>query len=285
VTRVLVLGAGGMLGHDAVRLAGDAALALDRAACDVTHRDAVRAAVARARPAAVLNCAAWTDVDGAETEPEQALRVNGEGAANVAEAAAEAGAIVLYVSSDYVFDGAKREPYLESDPTRPLSSYGRSKLAGEQATAAANPRHFVVRSSWLFGAHGKNFVAKMLASDRDELRVVDDQVGCPTYTGHLAEGIFRLVSGGDFGIHHIAGGGQCSWFELARATFERAGLDKHVEPCTSDEFPRPAPRPAWSVLRSERPGAIALPPWEAGLDAFLRSAGSARLGRVRSEPV
>jgi len=267
--RVLVLGAGGMLGHDVVRLAGDDAVALDRAACDVTDRDAVGAAVERARPDSVLNCAAWTDVDGAEGEPEQALEVNGRGAANVAEAAAEAGARVVYVSTDYVFDGTKREPYLESDPTGPLSSYGRSKLAGEQATAAANSRHFVVRSSWLFGEHGKNFVATMLASDRDELRVVDDQVGCPTYTAHLAEGILRLVRGEDYGIHHMAGGGQCSWFEFARAIFERAGLEKRLEPCTSDEFPRPAPRPAWSVLRSERPGAIELPPWEAGLDAYL----------------
>jgi dTDP-4-dehydrorhamnose reductase len=173
------------------------------------------------------------------------------------------------VSTDYVFDGTKREPYVESDPTGPLSSYGRSKLAGEQATAAANPRHFVVRSSWLFGEHGKNFVATMLASDRDELRVVDDQVGCPTYTAHLAEGILRLVRGDDYGIHHMAGGGQCSWFELARAVFERAGIDKRLEPCTSHEFPRPAPRPAWSVLRSERPDPIELPPWEAGLDAYL----------------
>jgi dTDP-4-dehydrorhamnose reductase len=267
--RLLVLGAGGMLGHDVARLGGGDVVALDRAACDVTDRDAVRATVGQAKPGAVLNCAAWTDVDGAEAQPEQALKVNGEGAANVSEAAAEAGASVLYVSTDYVFDGTKREPYVESDVTGPLSSYGRSKLAGEQATAAANPRHFVVRSSWLFGENGKNFVATMLASDRDELRVVDDQVGCPTYTAHLAEGMLRLVRSDDFGIHHMAGGGQCSWFELARAIFERAGVDKRLEPCTSEDVPRPAPRPAWSVLRSEWPDPIELPPWEAGLDAFL----------------
>jgi dTDP-4-dehydrorhamnose reductase len=267
--RMLVVGAGGMLGHDVARLAGADVVALDRAACDVTDRDAVLAAVGKAAPDAVLNCAGWTDVDGAEAEPERALKVNGEGAANVSQAAAEAGASVLYVSTDYVFDGTKREPYVESDSTGPLSSYGRSKLAGEQATAAANSRHFVVRSSWLFGEKGKNFVATMLASDRDELRVVDDQIGCPTYTAHLADGLLKLVRGENFGIHHMAGGGQCSWFELARATFERAGVEKRLEPCTSDEFPRPAPRPSWSVLGSERPSAIELPPWEAGLDAFL----------------
>jgi dTDP-4-dehydrorhamnose reductase len=268
--RVLVLGAGGMLGRDVARLAGDAVVALERADCDVTDAEAVRSAVSRAQPGVVVNCAAWTDVDGAEAERDQALLVNELGARNAAEAAAAADASVVYVSTDYVFDGSKREPYVESDPTGPLSSYGRSKLAGEQATAEANPRHFIVRSSWLFGEHGKNFVATMLAVERDELRVVDDQVGCPTYTPHLAEGILRLARGEDFGVHHMAGAGQCSWYELARAIFERAGIDKRVEPCTSEEFPRPAPRPAWSVLRSERPGAIELPPWQAGLDAYLR---------------
>ena len=267
--RVLVLGAGGMLGREVARLAGDGAVALERPDCDVTDAERVRAAVTEAAPDVVVNCAAFTDVDGAEERAEQALAVNGEGAGNAAEAAAAGGASVLYVSSDYVFDGEKREPYVESDPTNPISSYGRSKLAGEEATASANPRHFVVRSSWLFGEHGKNFVATMLGAEQDELRVVDDQVGCPTYAPHLAEGILRLAATEDFGVHHMAGGGHCSWYELARATFERAGIDKLLEPCTSDEFQRPAPRPAWSVLRSERPGAIELPPWQEGLDAYL----------------
>jgi dTDP-4-dehydrorhamnose reductase len=267
--RILILGAGGMLGRDVARLAGDAAVALGHADCDVTDAERVRAAVREASPQVVVNCAAWTDVDGAEAQREQALLVNELGAGNAAAAAASSGASMVYVSSDYVFDGSKREPYVESDPTGPLSSYGRSKLAGEHATAAANPRHFIVRSSWLFGEHGKNFAATMLGADRDELRVVDDQIGCPTYTPHLAEGILRLVAGTDFGIHHMAGGGQCSWYEFARAIFERAGVDKRVVPCTSEEFQRPAPRPAWSVLRSERPGAIELPPWQAGLDGYL----------------
>jgi dTDP-4-dehydrorhamnose reductase len=267
--RILVLGAGGMLGRDVVRLAGDDAVGLTRADCDVTDADAVRAAVHDASPEVVVNCAAWTDVDGAEERSAEALAVNAEGAANAARAAELGGASVVYVSTDYVFDGEKREPYVESDTTGPISSYGRSKLAGEEATSTANDRHFVVRSSWLFGEHGKNFVATMLGIERDELRVVDDQVGCPTYTPHLAEGILRLVRGEDYGIHHVAGGGQCSWFEFARAIFERAGIDKRVEPCGSDEFPRPAKRPAWSVLRSERPDPIELPSWQEGLDSYL----------------
>ena len=258
-----------MLGHDVARLAGDGAIALERSDCDVTDPRAVLAAVSRERPDVVVNCAAYTDVDGAESEPERALLVNEQGARHAAEAAAAAGAKVAYVSSDYVFDGAKREPYVESDPTGPLSSYGRSKLAGEHATAAANASHFVVRSSWLFGEHGRNFVRTMLETERDELKVVDDQVGCPTYTPHLAEGILALVEGKDYGVHHMAGGGQCSWYELAQATFERAGQERSVSPCTSADFPRPAPRPAWSVLRSERPGALELPPWQEGLDAYL----------------
>jgi dTDP-4-dehydrorhamnose reductase len=267
--RLLVTGAGGMLGRDVMRLAGPDAVGLGHSELDITDAAATEAAVAAARPDAVLNCAAYTDVDGAEREPDEALRVNGEGAGNVAAAAARAGAAVLYVSSDYVFDGRKREPYVESDPTGPISSYGRSKLAGEEATAAANPRHFLVRSSWLFGVNGRNFVETMLTIDRDELKVVDDQVGCPTFTGHLAEGLLRLIGRGDHGVHHVAGGGSCSWFEFAREIFERSGVDKRVEPCTTADFPRPAPRPAWSVLGTERADPVRLPSWREGLDAYL----------------
>jgi dTDP-4-dehydrorhamnose reductase len=260
---MVVTGAGGMLGQDVVQVAGDRAVALARTDLDVTDAPAVREAVAGRN--IVINCAAWTDVDGAESDPDGALRVNRDGARNVAAAAER----VLYVSSDYVFDGEKRTPYVESDPTRPLSSYGRSKLAGEQATAAANPRHFIVRSSWLFGAGGGNFVETMLrlGSERDALRVVDDQVGCPTFTGHLADAIVRLAATDDYGVHHVAGSGRCSWYEFAREIFERSGVDCHVEPCTTEDFPRPARRPAWSVLGSER--GHSLPTWREGLEAYL----------------
>jgi dTDP-4-dehydrorhamnose reductase len=268
--KLLVCGAGGMLGHDVVRAAADHEVtALARADLDVTDAAAVRDAVAAARPDAVVNCAAWTDVDGAEEHEEDATRVNEDGARRVSAAAAEIGASVVYVSSDYVFDGTKDEPYVESDPTAPLSAYGRSKLAGEVATAGANPRHFIVRSSWLFGSHGGNFVATMLrlGRERDELNVVHDQVGCPTWTGHLAEGLLGLVAGDAHGIHHLAGAGECSWCDFAREIFRQANVTCEVHPIGTDEYPRPARRPAYSVLRSTR--GLALPPWQEGLAAYL----------------
>jgi dTDP-4-dehydrorhamnose reductase len=256
--RTIVTGAGGMLGQDVARLCGG--VALSRAHLDVTDRAAVREAIAP--DDLVFNCAAWTDVDGAEEHEEQATRVNGAGARNVAEAAGT----VVYVSSDYVFDGRGTEPYVESDPTNPLGAYGRSKLAGERATAEANPRHFIVRSSWLFGPGGRNFVETMLGLG-PEVRVVHDQVGCPTFTGHLAEALVRLAATEDFGVHHMAASGSCSWFEFAREIFARAGVDTRVKPCTTAEFPRPAPRPAYSVMASER--GHRLPDWREGLDAYL----------------
>jgi dTDP-4-dehydrorhamnose reductase len=247
-----------MLGREVVRATGGEALA--RADVDVTDARAVANAIGPRDLA--INCAAWTDVDGAEERPEEALRVNAEGAGNVARAAGA----VAYVSSDYVFDGRKRTPYVESDAEGPLSSYGRSKLEGERATAAANPRHFIVRSAWLFGPGGPNFVDTMLRLG-PELHVVDDQVGCPTFTGHLADALAALVGGNDFGIHHLAASGTCSWYEFAREIFALAGRDVDLAPCTTEEFPRPAPRPPWSVLGSER--GHRLPHWREGLQAYL----------------
>jgi dTDP-4-dehydrorhamnose reductase len=258
-----VAGAGGMLGRDVVRAAGERAVGLTRAELDVTDRAAVQEGLGGAT---VINCAAYTQVDGAESDPEAAHAVNADGARNVAEAAER----VLYVSTDYVFDGAKSEPYVESDPTGPLQEYGHSKLAGERATAEANDNHLVVRSSWLFGAGGRNFVDTMLTlgRERDALLVVDDQVGSPTFTGHLAEALVALAGGSERGVLHVAGTGSCSWFDFARAIFERAGVGADVRPCATDEFPRPARRPANSVLASER-GAPVLPAWQDGLDAYL----------------
>ena len=186
--RLLVTGAAGMLGRDVVAAANDAGhevVALARADLDITDAAAVRAAVLDARPDAVVNCAAWTDVDGAEAEEAAATAVNGDGAGHVAAAAAEAGAHLVHVSTDYVFDGAAREPYPEDAPTAPASAYGRSKLAGERAVTAVGGEHAIVRTAWVFGPHGRNFVDTMrrLGADRDEVRVVDDQVGSPTYTG------------------------------------------------------------------------------------------------------
>ena len=272
--KIVVTGAGGMLGQDFVRAAeyvNHEVVALAHADLDVTDRAAVRTVMRGERPDVVVNCAAYTNVDGAETSRDDALRMNGRAAGEVAAAAADVGAAVVYPSTDYVFDGERREPYLESDPTRPLSVYGETKLAGEHATAAGNPRHYVVRTSWLFGAHGPNFVETMLALGRDsgQVVVVRDQVGCPTYTGHLAEGLVTLIGRDDFGLHHIAGGGECSWYEFALEIFSQAGLECVTLSCTTDEFPRPATRPAYSVLATEREYPIVLPDWREGLRSYL----------------
>ena len=272
--KVLITGAAGMLGRDVVRAAEDAnheVVPLARQDLDLLDARAVRAAVERERPHAVINCGAWTDVDGAEADEAGATRLNGEAAGALAAAAAEVDAVVVHPSTDYVFDGTATRPYVESDPTSPINAYGRSKLAGEHAVAAANPRHFVVRTSWLFGAGGRNFVETMLglAESGGPVLVVRDQVGCPTYTGHLAEALVRLIDGESYGLHHIAGGGECSWFEFANEIFERAGTETRAMSCTSDEFPRPAPRPAYSVLRTERDYGLELPPWQDGLASYL----------------
>jgi dTDP-4-dehydrorhamnose reductase len=279
--RLLVTGAAGMLGRDVVvaaEAAGHDVIALARRDLDLTHPSLVRSAVQSARPDSVVNCAGWTDVDGAEEAEEQATRVNGSGAGAVAAAAAAAGAHMVHVSSDYVFDGTATKPYTESDPTGPVSAYGRSKLAGERAVAEASPQAAIVRSSWLFGVNGANFVATMLrlAQERDEVNVVDDQVGNPTFTGHLAGALVEVAERRLTGVLHVAGGGFCSWCELARATFEQSGSDCRAVPVSTAEVPRPAARPAWSVLGSTRADAPALPPWREGLVAYLAASAVAR---------
>jgi dTDP-4-dehydrorhamnose reductase len=270
--RLLVTGAGGMLGREVVRAASEhEVVALTHAELDVTDGDAVSAIV---EDCVVVNCAGFTDVDGAEADEDAATLLNGVAPGYLAAAARA----IVHPSTDYVFDGTKREPYVESDPTGPRSAYGRSKLAGEQSVAAANPRHAIVRTSWLFGVGGRNFVDTMLglAGDRDELRVVDDQVGCPTYVGHLARALVEFAESEAYGIHHVAGGGACSWFEFAREIFRQTELDVRVVPCTTDEFPRPAQRPAYSVLGSERPDSVTLPDWREGLAAYLAERAPAR---------
>jgi dTDP-4-dehydrorhamnose reductase len=269
--RLLVTGAAGMLGRDVVAAAeraGHDVIALTRADLDITDADAVRSAIADACPDAVVNCAAWTDVDGAEADEEGATRINGAGAGNLAAAAP----FLVHVSSDYVFDGSATAPYTEGDPTGPRTAYGRSKLAGEHAVAAGGD-HAIVRSAWIFGPHGRNFVATMLklAEDRDEVNVVADQIGCPTFTGHLAPALVEIAEERIAGILHVAGGGQCSWQELAQAAFDESGADCTANPVTTAEFPRPAPRPAWSVLTSTRREAPVLPYWRHGLTDYLNS--------------
>jgi dTDP-4-dehydrorhamnose reductase len=257
---------------DAAARRGHDVVAATRAELDVTDAAAVDRAVRDADAEAVVNCAAYTDVDGAEDDRETAFAVNATAAGNVAAAAARAGAHIVHVSTDYVFDGAKREPWLESDPTGPLGVYGATKLAGEQAVARANPQHAIVRTAWLFGAGGKNFVDTMLAlgAQREEVSVVTDQVGSPTWTGHLASALVELAERPhETGILHIAGGGSCSWNELAAAVFEGAGIDCRVLPATSEQFKRPAARPAYSVLGTERRDPLLLAPWQQGVAEYL----------------
>jgi dTDP-4-dehydrorhamnose reductase len=274
--RLVITGAAGMLGQDliaAARGAGHDVLALARAELDIADDTAVTRSIRGAGADVVVNCAAWTDVDGAERDEDGALSVNGAGAGNVARAASACGAWNIHISSDYVFDGAKRSPYVESDVVGPVSSYGRSKLAGEREVAAEAPeRHTIVRSSWLFGAGGPCFPATILrlAAERDELKVVDDQIGCPTFTRHLARALLDLATreSRPVGILHVAGGGVCSWFEFAREIVAVAGVSCEVRSCTTAEMPRPATRPAYSVLRSERDAPI-LPDWQRGLAEYM----------------
>jgi dTDP-4-dehydrorhamnose reductase len=258
--RVLITGAGGQLGRAlAEAFADEEVVAFGRAEWDVTGPPPAGLGAFDL----VVHAAAWTDVDGAESDPQGAAAVNVGGTAH----AAELGAPLVYVSTDYVFDGAKRTPYVESDAPRPLSAYGRTKLLGE---AAAGEAAWIVRSSGLFGWAGRNFVRTMLAlgAERDEVAVVDDQRSAPTYVGHLAEALREVVALPP-GVWHIAADGDCTWAELAEAIFEEAGLRCRVRRISTEELGRPAPRPAYSVLRSERPGAPHLPHWREGLRACL----------------
>lgn len=279
--RILLTGASGMLGTDVVwaaRRAGHEPIALSRSQLDITDLDAVQRAIATQRPDAIVNCAAWTDVDGAESHTEQAQAVNAAGAGNLAQAAAAADAPLLHISTDYVFDGRAPldadgcpRPYVESDRTEPLSVYGATKLAGESLVIGACSRHTVVRTAWLFGVGGANFVATMLrlADECEAVDVVDDQTGCPTWTGHLAPALIGLLEREVRGIVHLAGAGEVTWNGFAREIFRQAERACQVRAIASGQMVRPAPRPAWSVLMSERDDVLPMPDWRDGLAGYL----------------
>ncbi|WP_335936905.1 dTDP-4-dehydrorhamnose reductase [Streptomyces sp. PTD5-9] len=276
----LVTGAAGMLGRDVLaRLAGEDATAVgaDRAVLDVADPGSVRAAFAEHRPAVVVNCAAWTAVDDAETEEDAALLVNGRGPELLAEACREHGAVLLQVSTDYVFAGDGEKPYAEDAPTAPRSAYGRTKLVGERAVLHALPdTGYVVRTAWLYGAGGGNFVRTMIRLEgaKDTLDVVDDQRGQPTWTADLADRLVRLGRGAlagaaPAGVYHGTSGGETTWCGFTREIFRLLGADPdRVRPTTSAAFARPAPRPAFSVLGHERWAAAGIEPirdWRAAL--------------------
>lgn len=266
-----------MLGTDLQKdlAAGDESVAaLRRGDLDITDSRLVNAAVREHAPDVIVNCAAYTKVDLAESEEHAANAINGSAVELLAHAANRNRALLVQVSTDFVFDGAKREPYEITDRTSPLSAYGRSKLLGEVAAQHA-AEHLIVRTSWLFGTHGPNFVEAIrnqILKGTNPLRVVEDQRGRPTYTAHLARAIVRLVQGGARGIVHYADADECTWFDFARAIVEESGAPAEVRPVTSDEFPRPAKRPAYSVLstaRYERITEVAPDSWRDGLREYL----------------
>jgi len=283
-----------MLGHDVLRVgarAGHELVGVDLPEVDITDTGSVQELLERVAGEAggldgLVNCAAWTDVDGAESNPDAARAVNADGAGNLARACARAGIGMAHVSTDYVFDGqapldgdGRPRPYVESDPTGPRSVYGSTKLEGEEQVRAASPRHAIARTAWLYGVDGKNFVQTMLglASEREAVRVVTDQIGSPTWSGHLAPALLGLLERGVTGLVHLTGGGQVSWNGFAKEIFRQAEVKCRVEDATSEQMARPAPRPAWSAMESEREDVLPMPPWQDGLAGYM----AARTGMIR----
>jgi dTDP-4-dehydrorhamnose reductase len=283
-----------MLGHDVIRAgerAGHELVPADLPELDITNVEVVSELVARLQddPGSlhgIVNCAAWTDVDGAESKREQARAVNFEGASVLAAVAFQGEIPLLHISTDYVFDGVapldaggRPRPYRESDPTGPRSVYGATKLEGEEVVLGASAENTVARTAWLYGLDGNNFVDTMLrlGGERDSVQVVTDQIGSPTWSGHLAPALIGLLERRVTGLVHLTGAGHVSWNEFAEEIFRQAEVDCRVEATTSDQFVRAAPRPAWSALESERDDVLPLPPWQDGLAGYL----AARAGMMR----
>ena len=283
--RVMVTGAGGLLGHavlPVLRAKGDDVHAFTHAELDVTDGPGFTARAAEVRPDWIFHLAAWAKVDDCEADPGRAHRVNAEGSRHAAESAQAAGAALLAISSDYVFDGSATRPWREDDPTGPLNVYGASKLAGEQAIRATGVRHWIVRTAWLFGPGGGNFVDSILKRARSgaPLAVVDDQRGSPTYTPDLAEGLRRLAETAENGTYHVVSEGTATWHELAVAAVKEAGLAIEVGRTTTAALARPARRPAYSALATRKFAAATgwtLPHWS---DAVARHVRTSREGSV-----
>jgi len=277
--RVLITGGKGQLGKDLIRVLGEKGnhevIGVDREKMDITDARQTWKVIQDIKPEVIIHAAANTNVDGCELDPDNAYLVNGLGTRNVAAAAQEFGAKLVYYSTDYVFDGTNNKPYEEFDPVNPKSGYGRSKLAGEEFVKALSTRFFIVRTAWVFGKFGNNFVKTImrLAGEKKELTIVDDQVGSPTYTYDLARFTEELINTSLYGYYHATNSGACSWFEFTQAILEEAGIQGvTVRPIKTCELNRPAPRPAYSVLsdRSIRlNGFKPFRPWREALRAYL----------------
>lgn len=277
--KVLVTGSSGMLGHDLLEvlsLKGWDTFGLDHHNGDVTDLKGLRSVVKEFRPDTVVHCAAFTDVDGCEKDPDRAFKVNGLGTKNVAISCQEVDASMVYISTDYVFDGEKKDPYNELDNPNPINAYGRSKLLGEYYVQHLLNRFSIIRTSWLFGKNGKNFIGTLLNlfKKEDTLKIVDDQFGSPTFSKDLARRVGEVIEGGGYGIYHITNTGSCSWYGFAAKIVELAGVQgKTVEPTDSETFKRPAKRPKNSILENRLlkvEGYGLLRPWEEALVAYLK---------------
>jgi len=279
--RILVTGAKGMLGRDlcsVLKRASHQVVETDIEELDITDLPATASEVKRIAPGIVVNCAAYTQVDRAEEEADKAFLVNGIGVRNLGLACRDMKIPLCHISTDYVFKGEKKGPYLPSDPPDPVNMYGYTKLAGEKYLEWSGVKHFLIRTSWLYGKHGPNFVSTILrlAAEKDELRVVDDQMGSPTWTGTLSIVISEIIGTGSYGIYHVTDRteGGISWFRFAQEIVRLAGLEARIRPVPTEAFPRPARRPRNSVLDlsdAEKVLGHALPGWKASLSRFLRS--------------
>ena len=273
--KVFVTGAAGQLGSEfGAALQGHDIVALTSGDLDITDAKAVADVVDAHRPEVVINAAAYTKVDAAETEIDAAWAVNAGGPWHLARACARTGAALLHVSTDYVFDGTLDRPYTEFDPTNPVSAYGRTKEAGERLVRQTLDRHWIVRTAWVHGRHGGNFVKTMLrlGAERGAVSVVDDQRGSPTFADDLAAAIVQVIDEAPFGTYHRTNSGSCTWFQLAQRAYDLAGLQVDVTPITTAQFGAPAPRPANSVLENRAAALLGLPalrPWEEGLERLV----------------
>ncbi len=254
--KVLVTGAEGMLGQDLCPILeneGYEVVETDINALNITDELAVMRVLTEESPDFVIHCAAYTNVDKAEEDLENAAKVNAKGTENLAKACAKLNITILYISTDYVFDGTKTEPYTPDDKPNPINNYGLTKFQGEEAIRKYCSKYYIARTSWLYGHHGRNFVETMISlKDKEVLKVVDDQRGCPTWTVELSNGIVKLLAGTDYGTYHVCGSGETTWYGFAKEIFTQLGLNVNLQPCTTAEFPRPAKRPAYSVMDNKK---------------------------------